>query len=228
MSVEFRIISIGTLSHNRLWGETTAVRTAHATTTLVEHDKRLILVDPGLPAQALEARFNERTGRRLSDVTDIFCTSIRRAHIRALPAMTGAAWWAGETEIAARRQDLAETIQSARRLDPEDADSLQNELKALERFRPADDRLTSQVSLYPLAGPSPGCCGLLLTPLTQTILVAGDAALTADHVLAGQIWEGSTDRDSAMDSLRDLLELADLIVPGHDNIMVSPNKWMGA
>ena len=35
MSVEYRVISIGALSHNRLWGETAAVRTAHATTTVI-------------------------------------------------------------------------------------------------------------------------------------------------------------------------------------------------
>ena len=35
MPVEYRIISIGTLSHNLLWKEAAAVRTPHATTSLV-------------------------------------------------------------------------------------------------------------------------------------------------------------------------------------------------
>ena len=35
MAVRVDIVSIGTLGRNRLWGETSAVRTPHATTTLV-------------------------------------------------------------------------------------------------------------------------------------------------------------------------------------------------
>ena len=49
-SARFDIISIGTLSRNRLWNETAAVRTPHATTTLIRTGSRHILVDPGLPA----------------------------------------------------------------------------------------------------------------------------------------------------------------------------------
>ncbi|MFM1936342.1 MAG: hypothetical protein RI990_1301, partial [Planctomycetota bacterium] len=33
---DFRVISIGTLAHNPLWGERGDVRAAHATTTLIE------------------------------------------------------------------------------------------------------------------------------------------------------------------------------------------------
>src|SRR2546421_8606843 len=60
--IRFDIISIGTLSRNRLWGETQAVRTAHATCTLIRSGKRTILVDPGLPGPARAARLFERTG----------------------------------------------------------------------------------------------------------------------------------------------------------------------
>ena len=62
MPVEYCVISIGALSTNRLWGESGAVRAAHATTTLVVQDDRRILVDPSLPGPILAARFHERTG----------------------------------------------------------------------------------------------------------------------------------------------------------------------
>ncbi|HOF18858.1 MAG TPA: hypothetical protein PK082_08100, partial [Phycisphaerae bacterium] len=99
MTVEYAIISIGTLSANRLWGESAAVRTAHATTTLVRAGERVILVDPSLPAAALAARFGERTGRTLADVTDVFCTTLRPAHRRGVAALPNARWWCGELEL---------------------------------------------------------------------------------------------------------------------------------
>ena len=63
-AIRFDIISIGTLSRNRLWNEREPVRTPHATTTLIRAGDRRILVDPGLPPPALAARLFERTGMR--------------------------------------------------------------------------------------------------------------------------------------------------------------------
>ena len=70
--MDVRIISIGTLSRNRLWNEFDAVRTPHATTTLVRaRGDRAILVDPGLPAAVLGVRLNERTGLRPDQITAV-------------------------------------------------------------------------------------------------------------------------------------------------------------
>jgi len=81
------------------------------------------------------------------------------------------------------------------------------------------------VHLYPLVGPSLGSAGLLLTPQTSSIVIAGDAALTAQHVLAGRLWEGCADTETAGSALQDILEVADVIIPGHDNVMISPRQW---
>src|SRR6266700_3100465 len=78
--IRFDIISIGTLSRNRLWGETQAVRTAHATCTLIRSGKRSILVDPGLPAPAMGAHLYERTGLRPERIDSVFLTNFRPAH----------------------------------------------------------------------------------------------------------------------------------------------------
>ena len=40
--MDIRVISIGTLSANPLWGEREAVRTGHATTTLIQAGQRTI------------------------------------------------------------------------------------------------------------------------------------------------------------------------------------------
>lgn len=226
MAVEFDIVSIGTLSHNPLWGEAGELRTAHATTTLIRHDKRAILVDPSLPAPALEARLFERTGKRFGDVTDVFCTTLRPTHRRAIDAFKGARWWAAPAELETYRRHLDRLQGSAERLDADSRAAVDADLELLEKFRPAGDRLTDQVHLFPLGGPSPGSAGLILTPVTVTIVIAGDAALTRGHVQAGRVWEGSADAETAMNSLEDVLEIADLIICGHDNIMLSPRFSM--
>ena len=226
VSVEYFVISIGALSHNRLWGEGGAIRTAHATTTLVRADKRTILVDPSLPAPALAARLDERTGKKLSDVTDVFCTTLRPVHRRSVQALSHANWWVGEEELRWYRDVLESLRESAVRLSPEDTANIENDLALLERFRPAPEKFDAQTHFYPLTGPSPGSAGLLLTPPITTIIIAGDAALTAEHVESAQVWEGCTDTGAAKQSLADLLELADVIVPGHDNVMFSPRRWI--
>ena len=46
--MQFRVISIGASASHALWNEREAVRTGHATTTLIQSGDRTILVDPGL------------------------------------------------------------------------------------------------------------------------------------------------------------------------------------
>jgi glyoxylase-like metal-dependent hydrolase (beta-lactamase superfamily II) len=82
------------------------------------------------------------------------------------------------------------------------------------------------VTVYPLRGASPGSAGLLLTPPMVTVVVAGDAAVTGEHVRRGQVWDGCADVEQATASMRDFLELADVIVPGHDNVLLMPGRWL--
>ena len=226
MSVEYTVISIGALSHNRLWHESAAIRTAHSTTTFISSGEKQIIVDPSLPPTALQARFNERTGQDPKTVTDVFCTTLRPVHRRGIAAFENAKWWTNELELETYRGYLEGLADSASRLDQEDAANVLADLKLLNRFRPAPEKFTPQVHLYPLVGPSPGSAGLLLTPPTTTIIVAGDAVLTSAHLLTGQIWQGCSDRKLAMDSLQDVVSMADIVIPGHDNIAFTGGKWM--
>jgi glyoxylase-like metal-dependent hydrolase (beta-lactamase superfamily II) len=57
-------------------------------------------------------------------------------------------------------------------------------------------------------------------PPTRTIAIVGDAILTRDHLEAGVVFEQSHDAEAAKDSLAELLEIADIFVPGHDNTVV--------
>lgn len=225
--MEYRVISIGTLSHNRLWGEAAPVRTAHATTTFVTEGRRRILVDPSLPGPILAARFHERTGRTLDEVTDVFCTTLRPVHRRGIEALDKATWWVSETELELYARHLEGLAGSAERLEAEDREALEADRRLLQRFQPAPEQFGEQVTVYPTAGPSPGAAGLLLTEPTCTLVVAGDAVATREHLERGRVWQGSADTEAALRTLQDLLELADAAICGHDNLVLLRRHWLG-
>ncbi|MFA5864836.1 MAG: MBL fold metallo-hydrolase, partial [Phycisphaerae bacterium] len=108
MTVEYRVISIGTLSKNFFWGEKDQVRTPHATTTLIVSGDKKILVDPALPGQVLNARLFERAGIRNSEITMVFLTTYRSAHRGALAAFDKAKWFIHEREKEYARAYLEE------------------------------------------------------------------------------------------------------------------------
>ncbi len=222
---DYRVISIGTLAAHPLWGEDkrAAVRTGHATTTLVCTDTARVLVDPSLPAPALLARLGERTKVRAAEISHVFLTSADRLHHRGLVAFENAVWLAHETELdAARtsvREQIAETADSG---DDELDAALKHELATLERCEPAPDSIAPGIDLFPLPGVSPGCCGLLLPMPRATVLICGDAVATAEHLEEGKVLPDSFNVEQARESFAEAIQIADLLIPGRDNISVNP------
>ena len=118
--MEIIVVSIGALSKNPLWNERAPIRTSHATTTLIrttdESGKEMnLLVDPSLPAQALDARLFERSGIKFADITHVFLTNWRPVHRRAIEALSHATWWMHSEEIQAAGDALDAAITRARR-----------------------------------------------------------------------------------------------------------------
>jgi glyoxylase-like metal-dependent hydrolase (beta-lactamase superfamily II) len=217
------IISIGTLSRNRLWNETQALRTPHATTTLIRSGPRKILVDPGLPPPAVAARLFERTGVKPEEIDTIFLTNFRPAHRAGLAAFTNAKLLMHEVEQQSHRAYLEQLVIGAPD-DDLDRRILEDEIKLLEKIIPADDQLAPQVDLFPLFGYTAGTCGLLVSLPTVTILIAGDAVPTQDHFLAGQVLPDARDIKASHEALAEVYEIADLIVPAHDNLFLNPRS----
>ena len=215
------VISIGTLSRNRLWNETGQLRTPHATTTLVRAGKRHILVDPGLPAQALGARLFERTGVRSDAIDTVFLTNFRPSHRAGLSLFTKAKVLIHEVEQQSAAAQIQRLIDQAPDEDLDRA-ALERELELLESIKPADDQIADHVDLFPLFGYTPGTTGLLVSAVTYTALIAGDAVPTQDHFLAGQVLPDAQDIKAAQESMSEVYEIADLIVPGHDNVFANP------
>ena len=232
MAVTFKVISIGTLSRNPFWQETEPVRTVHATTTLVTAEKpagsrQHILVDPALPSKILDARLHERAGIRIGDISIVFLTTFRASHRMALQAFDGADWYLDEREKEFAKQYLDDMHFRYKDKTSDQASLIENDLALLERCRPAPkDSLADQVQVFPSPGASTGCCGLLLTAPVGTVVIAGDAVISQEYLEHGQVWDYSTDPKAARQSLQDILEIADIIVPGHDNMIPRLGKFL--
>ncbi|UCD28619.1 MAG: MBL fold metallo-hydrolase [Planctomycetota bacterium] len=224
MATSYRIISIGTLSRNRLWNETAAQRTAFSTTTLIRHDTTNILVDPGLPAQILSYYLDERAGIRPADIDVVFLTTFRPVHRRSLSLFDQADWLMHGPEIEAMYRNLDEIEERDQEgSEAEDIKKLvQDERSLLEHIQPADDKLASTVHLYPTPGITPGSAGLLLAFASRTVIIAGDAVVTQDYFESGRIFEQIFDVDQARESFAEIIEIADEIIPGHDNLFSTP------
>jgi glyoxylase-like metal-dependent hydrolase (beta-lactamase superfamily II) len=171
----------------------------------------------------MAARLYERTGLKPEQIDSVFLTNFRPAHRAGLAVFPKAKVLIHEVEQQATRQHLERLIQEA---PAEDIDRgyLKQELKLLGSLTAAEDRVAEQLDLFPLPGYTPGTCGLLIKLPTSSVLVAGDAVATQDHFLAGQVLPDSYDIEGGQESLREVYEIADLIIPGHDNVFVNPRS----
>jgi glyoxylase-like metal-dependent hydrolase (beta-lactamase superfamily II) len=200
MSVRVDILHIGTLSRNPYWNDKVPKRPAVATMSLLTDGDKTVLVDPGLPPELIAAALDQRCGKSPEDIDFVFLTNRRPAHVRGLSALPNAKALMFEREI----EQWAGDPEAPRQM--------------LERVRPAPERVTERIHLFPTPGPTRGHCSLLVLSATANIMVAGDAVLTRDHYEHGAVYEKCDDREAAKESLAEVIELADVIIPGHDNI----------
>lgn len=224
MSVTFDVVSIGTLARNPFWGEDKPVRTEHATTTLVREGTTTILVDPSLQAEVLESRLSERTGLKPSQVQVVFLTTWQPIHRRSLHLLDHADWLIWQREQEALLEHLDKLAADPRAKGTPTEQLIRDERELLRRCKPAPEKLTVNIHLFPSPGVTPGSAGLLLgAPLASTI-VAGDAVISRDYLERGQIFEESYNPTEAQESLADILDIADQIIPGHDNLFIPPMR----
>jgi len=221
MGVTFDVVSIGCLSRNPMWNEKQPVRAAHATTTVVRDGPQVILVDPSLPGELLEHRLFERTGLKPAEIDVVFLTSWRPVHRRSLELFERADWLICQQEREAMQQHLEDMVAAAEAKQAQPDRLVADELKLLRRCRPAPDKITPQVHLFPSPGVTPGTAGLLLGASLATVIIAGDAVISRGYFERGRVYEECFDVEASRRSMEDILEIADQIVPGHDNVFVS-------
>jgi glyoxylase-like metal-dependent hydrolase (beta-lactamase superfamily II) len=220
---DYRIISIGTLAAHPLWNEKGDVRTGHATSALIEVGDANILVNPGLPAQALLARMSERSMVKPSEVTHVFLSSLQQDHRRAISAFPQAVWLVHEPEREAALSGLQVTLNEARDAEDQDLIALvEREIEVVERCQVAPDTIAPNIDLFPLPGVTPGTCGLLIALPGSTVLICGDAIATAEHLSQGKVLQHSASIAQAQESFKEAVEIADVLVLGRDNLSLNP------
>lgn len=223
MTPEYRIISIGTLAAHPLWNEKSAVRTGHATTTLISAGDVHILVNPALPAQALLARMSERTPIKSDQITHVFLTSFEQDHRRALRAFEDAVWLVHEPEREAALAGYKITLDEAVEADDQELVTLaEQEIALAQRCQVAPDSLAPKIDLFPLPGVTAGTCGVLLLLPGSTVLICGDAIPTAEHLSQGKVLPHCVSISQAQESFKEAIEIADVLILGRDNIAFNP------
>jgi glyoxylase-like metal-dependent hydrolase (beta-lactamase superfamily II) len=220
--MQYRTISIGALSAHELWTQQGPARTPHATTTLIQTDQRNILVDPALPERAITARLQERAGLEPSSITDVFLTTFRPAHRMGLAAFSNARWLIGEAERESIGRHLVEQYDQVG--DEENSETIKQEIALLKRCEAAPQTLVEGVDIFPSPGFTPGTCGLILSFQQTTVVIAGDAVATYEHLRQGRVLKGAWDAEQARESFKEIIEIADVIVPGHDELLLNPTK----
>lgn len=224
MSLSFDVITIGTLARNPFWGEKGPVRTEHATTTLVREGSTRILVDPSLSADILATRLSERAGMKPAQIDVVFLTTWQPVHRRSLHLFDHADWLIWDREKTALLEHLEKLAADPRTKGTAAERLIQDERELLQRCKPAPEKMTPGIHLYPAPGVSPGSAGLLLAAALSTVIVAGDVILSRDYLEHGQIYEESYNPPEARESLEDVLDIADQIIPGHDNLFITPSR----
>ena len=202
--VRLDVLAIGTLAENRFWNETGPAREEFSTVTLVRSGKTVLVVDPGWPQEVLQAVLYYRAGLKPEAVTDVFVTHVDPAHLRGLGLFSKARWLAYAEEILYAKTELV-------------ADSALGPV--IRKLVKAPDKIAPGIDIFPTPGHSPGHTSLMVYTALETTFVAGDAVLTRDHLEHGDLGSTLYDRDKAEDSFREVLEIGDFVVPGHDNIV---------
>jgi glyoxylase-like metal-dependent hydrolase (beta-lactamase superfamily II) len=224
---DVKVISIGALAANPMWGEKSPVRTGHATTTLIRAGSATILIDPGLPPQAITARLTERANLKPEQITHVFITGFHPDMRRGISAFTKAQWLMSETERESLGVPLASRLRDEMSRDNADQEliaMLKTDVELLAKFQPAPDSLAEGVDLFPMPGVSPGTCGVLVPDQKHTTLITGDAIQTTEHLERGIMPSGAFDVRAAQESFKEAIEIADLMVLGRDNLVVNPTK----
>jgi len=227
MTVDLRVISMGALAAHPLRGEKGELRPSHLTTIVLTIEDRHILMDPSLPGKILVDRLRERSGLEPGDITDVFLSSFRPEGRRGLGLFDQANWLISEREREAVGVGLVEAFQEAESAGDRDlAATVREEIGLLQRCDAAPDSIAEGIDLFPLPGVTPGLSGLLVAMPQWTILLTSDAVPTIEHLEAGQVLAPCADIESAQESLREVVEIADLIVPGRDGLVPNPlRQW---
>lgn len=199
---QWDVITIGNLARNRYWGETGTkpFRSTLCTCTLIQGEGFRLLVDPSLAkAEQMAAEVDRRTGLKVADINSVFVTHHHDDHLFGLVHFPAARWFAA----------------------PEVADAINRTKRLPKPVEPAEGPVFAAISLVPTPGHTPSHHSLRFTCDGKAVVIAGDAVMTRNHWRERQGHHNSSDLALAAQSIEQLSELADIVVPGHDNYFLN-------
>ena len=209
--IRWHILTIGHLSRNKFWGESDdhAHRAPVCTSTLIQCDDRTIVVDPSCAPDEMVRVLNQRTGLTPEAVDTVFLTHFHGDHRVGLTAFPNARWCMAAPDI----QSWAAQVASG-----------SPEQRLLAQFEPVVDELAPGISLLPTPGHAVTHTSLVFTSDGMRVAVAGDAVMTRDFFGARDVYFNTVDRAAAVQSIAAIAELADVVVPGHDNYFLNRRR----
>jgi glyoxylase-like metal-dependent hydrolase (beta-lactamase superfamily II) len=198
----WHVLNIGNLSRNCFWGEddSTSRRGAVCTSSLVYDGSTLILVDPPHEARSMASLLDQRCGVNPAQVDMVFMTHAHGDHRMGLESFPNAELLMPEMELRELR--------------------IRTDIPLVQRIQGAGTRLTPSTEVIPLPGHTAGLCGLLLDAAEGRVLIAGDAVYTRDHYGTRNAGFNCADRAQALQTYERIAGLADVVVPGHDNLFL--------
>jgi glyoxylase-like metal-dependent hydrolase (beta-lactamase superfamily II) len=196
------VITTGNLSRNRYWGESDAkgVRSAICTCTVVQGEGLRLIVDPSLSnPDEMAKELDRRTGLKPRDITAAFVTHEHGDHWFGLAHFTEARWLAAPGVAAA--------LNKTNKL-PKPVESMTGRLFDDIEILPSPGHTLSHHSLRF------DCDGL-------SVVIAGDAVPTRDFWRERRGYYNCVDFELAAKIMDKIADLADLVVPGHDNYFLN-------
>lgn len=206
----FDVIVEGHLRWNRYFGETPASppRGYPSTCTSVmlrgkdtDGKPYVLIVDPTTRWTAKDYYFdiNRRTGLYPDAVTHCFSTHHHGDHIEGLVYFPNTEWLAGEgaAQIIAKAENV----------------------KGIKRIKPVSGEFLPGVYALPLPGHTDTLHGVAFRYKGKRFLVAGDGIITKYHFLH-ETTEFETDAAKAAETIRNIKESFDYVIPGHDGLQI--------
>jgi len=207
---DYDIIVVGHLRWNRYFGESAdnppRGQPSTCTSTLIQGVDQQgqpyrLLVDPTIRESASDYYFdlNRRTGLRARDITHCYVTHEHWDHQFGLSYFPNAQWLASAP--------VAEALRRSEYIDGSRVVAVEGE------FLPG-------VCAVPLVGHTLSLHGAAFVYEGRRIVVAGDAVMTKHHY-RHETTEFEKDAALAAEAIRWLKANADMVVPGHDNLIIN-------
>lgn len=207
---EYDIIVVGHLKWNPYFGESEDAppRGDPSTCTSVlvrgrqeDGKKFALLIDPTLRLCREDYYFdlNRRTGLHPEDITHCFCTHEHFDHQAGLNYFPDAVWMAGRA--------VAEELRSSVHIDG-------------SRVRGVQGSFLPGVEAVSLPGHTYSLHGVAFRHQGKYVLAAGDAVMTKNHFRDNTAMF-EKDTDLAAETIRRIKENYDVVIPGHDNLIIN-------